>query len=166
VTIEDRVASLETRLLAAEAQLRVAQDHAEILRLLNTYGPLVDCGEGDAAARLWIEGGGHNIDGLDRFIAYDHLASMYNSAPQIEMNAGGCAHILCAPRITIHDDTAEAFAYVFVLRKEGDRWYVWRASVNYFDLVRTPDGWRFKEKYNRPVDGSQQAQDTMRRVKD
>lgn len=59
MSIEDRVSELEAR-------MRVAEDH-RILYLLNTYGPLVDSDEGDAAARLWIGGGVHDIDSIGAF---------------------------------------------------------------------------------------------------
>ena len=44
-------------------------------------------------------------------------------------------------------DTAQAVGYSFVVLKEGDRWFLWRAAINEWTLVRTPDGWRIKERY-------------------
>ena len=156
--------SLEDRVAALEARLRAAEDELEILRLLNAYGPLVDSNEARAAAQLWLEGGVHDIDGVARFTGADEIASIYTSAGHTELTGRGCAHIVAAPQVKVNGDTAEAFAYVFVIEKDADRWTFWRASVNTFDLVRTPAGWRMERKYNHPVDGSEKSHETMRRV--
>lgn len=42
--------SIEDQLIALENRLRPAEDHLEILRLLNTYGPAVDSESAEAAA--------------------------------------------------------------------------------------------------------------------
>lgn len=49
--------SLEARPEALERRVRAAEDQLEILRLLNSYGPLVDSGQSQPAAHLWVEGG-------------------------------------------------------------------------------------------------------------
>ena len=53
--------NVEERLLKLERRLQEVEDQLEIMRLLNTYGPLVDSGESRAAARLWIEGGAYDV---------------------------------------------------------------------------------------------------------
>ena len=52
--------TLEERLAALEARLQAAEDHLEILNLINSYGPLVDSGMDQDAAALWVAGGGYN----------------------------------------------------------------------------------------------------------
>ena len=42
--------------------------------------------------------------------------------------------------------------------------WVWRAAINRWTLVRTPDGWRIAERFNRALDGSADSHDTMRKV--
>ena len=42
--------TVEERLAALEARLRHAEDHLEILNLLNTYGPFVDSATGGRRA--------------------------------------------------------------------------------------------------------------------
>jgi hypothetical protein len=44
---------------------------------------------------------------------------------------------------------------------EGD---VWRASANHWSLVRTREGWRIAERFNRVLDGSEASHDVLRRV--
>lgn len=158
---EQRLAALEARLLAAEDQL-------EIIRLLNTYGPLVDSGSSEAAADLWVEGGGYNfsggISGGTRLTAPEQLVAMYETEGHKGLVSTGVSHLTATPRITVTGDTAEAVGYSFVVLKEGDRWYFWRAAVNHWVLVRTQEGWRIKERFNRGLDGGQELHDTMRKV--
>ncbi len=158
----------EQRLNALEARLRAAEDQLEILQLLNTYGPLVDSGSSEPAAKLWVEGGGYNfsggISGGTRLSAPDELVAMYETDGHKKLVSTGVSHFTGPPRIAVKGDTAQAIGYSFVVLKEGDRWFLWRAAINEWTLVRTPDGWRIKERLNRTLDGSMDSHDTMRRV--
>lgn len=158
----------EQRLGALEARLRAAEDQLEILQLLNSYGPLVDSGESRAAAALWTEGGGYNfsggISGGVRIVAPQDLVAMYETEGHKGLVNTGCSHLTATPRIFVSGDSAEAVGYSYVVLKEGERWYLWRAAINHWKLARTPEGWRIAERYNRALDGSPQSHDTMRRV--
>jgi hypothetical protein len=158
----------EQRLSALEARLRAAEDQLEILQLLNTYGPLVDSGSSEPAADLWIKGGGYNfsggISGGTRLSAPDELVAMYETEGHKNLVKTGVSHFTGTPRIAVNGDTAQAVGYSFVVLKEGDRWFLWRAAINEWTLVRTPEGWRIKERFNRTLDGSKDSHDTMRKV--
>lgn len=156
--------NVEQRLAALEARLRAAEDELDIIRLLNSYGPLVDSGESRSAADLWIEGGAYDVGGGNRLIAPKDLVAMYDSGGHRDLIHTGASHFTGTPRITLHGDTAEAVAYSLVVKKEGDRWFLWRAAANHWTLVRTSNGWRIKERYNRVLDGSEESHDTLRRV--
>jgi len=158
----------EARLDALEARLRAAEDKLEILDLLNSYGPLADSGCDQGAAALWAEGGGYNYGlpggGTNRLQAPEPLAGMYRSDGHMELVNTGCAHLTATPKITVNGDKAEAVGYSFVVLREGERWYIWRAAVNHWHLVRRPNGWRIAERFNRTLDGSVESHDTMRKV--
>lgn len=156
--------SVEERLAALEARVRAAEDQLEILRLLNTYGPLVDSGESYPAAHLWVEGGHYDMGGVYRAEAFDQIAAVYELEGHKNLVNTGVSHLTATPRITVDGDVGEAVAYSFVVLKEGDRWYFWRAAINHWTLVRTADGWRIKERFNRVLDGSPDSHDVMRRV--
>jgi len=156
--------SVEERLEALESRLRTAEDQLEIIRLLNSYGPLVDAGESQAAAHLWVEGGVYDVGGVRRIQAYDDIAAMYDSEGHRNLINTGASHLTATPRITLQGDDAEAVAYSFVVLKEGARWFVWRASANHWTLKRTPEGWRIVERFNRVLDGSKESHATLRRV--
>lgn len=163
-------AGIDARLEALEARLRAAEDQLAIQNLLNSYGPLVDSGEAAAASALWVDGGGYNfsggIAGGTRLEAPDQLVAMYETEGHMGLVNTGCSHLTATPRITVTGDTAEAVGYSYVMLREGDRWFLWRAAVNHWQLVRTPDGWRIAERFNRALDGSTDSHDTMRKVKE
>lgn len=160
--------TLETRLTALEKRLQAAEDHLEILNLLSRYGPLVDSGSGQAAAALWIEGGhyNHGMPGGENAIkeARGDLAAMFESESHQCMVAGGVSHLTATPRIIIEGDVAEAIGYSYVIVRDGESWAVWRAAVNYWSLLRTPEGWCIKERLNRAVDGSEESLMIMRGI--
>ena len=161
MSIEDRVAALEARLQAAE-------DHLEILNLLNCYGPLVDSGSGPEAADLWIEGGTYTFTKPDRsdgkLASPDGLIGMHASEGHMGLVNTGCAHLTATPRITVDGDRATALGYSLVVLREGDRWFLWRAAVNEWKLVRTAKGWKIEDRFNRPLDGAPDSHEVMRRV--
>lgn len=159
---------IDDRLLALEARLKVAEDHLAILNLLNSYGPLVDSGSSEPAADLWVEGGGYNfsggLSGGTRLEAPAALVSMYETEGHKGLVSTGVSHFTGTPKISIDGDTAKAVGYSFVILREGERWFVWRAAINHWTLARTDAGWRIAERFNRGLDGSADSHETMRKV--
>jgi hypothetical protein len=47
--------------------------------------------------------------------------------------------------------------------REGERWFLWRASANHWTLKRTASGWRIDTRYNRVLDGSDESHEVLRR---
>jgi len=157
MTIEERLDAIESRLLATEDQLG-------ILGLLNLYGPLVDSGEGQAAAHLWVEGGIY--DGFRRAVGHDDLAATYDLASHRSLIKTGMSHFTATPRIAVDGNSAKAVGYSYVIVRDGQRWRVVRASINYWTFTRVPKGWRIVERFNRVLDGSDESIETMRRIMD
>lgn len=160
--------TVEERLTALEARCRKAEDHLEILNLLNSYGPLVDSCTAKEAGELWVKGGGYSFTKPDgevaRLEAPDEIAGMYSWPGHVELTETGCAHLTATPRISVDGDDAQALAYSVVILKEDDRWFLWRAAVNHWTLQRTDNGWRIAERFNRPLDGSPESHATMKKV--
>lgn len=159
---DERIALLERRLCAAEDQLA-------ILNLLNSYGPLVDSGDAQAAAKLWVEGGGYNYSGGNsngtRLEAPVELVKVYEGAGHMSLVGAGCSHLHATPVITVNGDHAVALGYSYVILKEDDRWFVFRAAINEWKLVRAAAGWRIAERFNRTVSGTEDSYEVMRRIK-
>lgn len=159
--------STEERLAALEKRLRAAEDHLEILNLLNSYGPLVDSGSAQDAPQLWADDGGYNYglqQGGTNRLAKDQLHTMYESEGHMGLVNTGVSHLTAPPRVKVAGDRARAVGYSFVILKEGDRWFVWRGAINEWTLERTADGWRIRERFNRTLDGSKESHETMRKV--
>src|SRR5690349_11646751 len=86
MTVEERIAALERR-------LRAVEDELDIRRLLASYGPLVDAGDGDAVGGLWAEDGEYDVDGWVMRGRAD-VAAMVRSPAHQGMIGGGAAHFL------------------------------------------------------------------------
>jgi len=159
---------VEARFAALETRCRKAEDHLEILNLLNTYGPLVDSATAGPAADLWQAGGGYSFTlpdgGTRRLSAPEEIAEMYGWPGHLELVNTGCAHLTATPKITVDGDAAQAVGYSVVVLKEEDRWFLWRAAVNHWTLARTEGGWRIVERVNRALDGSPDSHEIMRKV--
>lgn len=162
MTVEDRLAEIEARLLRAE-------DTLEIMRLINNYGPLADSGSSHEAASLWVEDGVYDVGASDvspphRTVGYENLKTIWDDPGHHELIHIGSAHFVGPLSVTIDGDTAQAVAYSQVFKKDGERWMVWRAAINHFELVRTPAGWRIQTRTNRVLNGSKASHETMRKV--
>lgn len=160
--------NVEQRLAALEARAQAAEDHLAILNLLNSYGPLVDSGSGEEAAQLWIEGGGYNFSGGTsngtRLEAPDRLVAMYRADGHMGLVDTGVSHLTATPCVKVDGDQATALGYTYVILREGERWFVFRAAINEWKLVRTPDGWRIAERFNRTLKGTEESHEVMRRI--
>lgn len=161
--------TIEERLAAVEARLRDAEDTLEIMRLVNNYGPLADSGSSDEAASLWTEDGVYDVGGSDittphRTVGHEHLRAIWDAPAHQDLIHIGSAHFMGPLSVTLSGDTAEAVGYSQVYKKDGERWIVWRAAVNHFELVRTPAGWRIQTRTNRVLNGSEASHNTMRKV--
>ena len=160
--------TIEERLDAIEQRCRAAEDHLEILNLISAYGPLADsCSVEDAIAQ-WIPGGGYNYGmpggGTQRLEAPEPLGNVWRNEGHFELTRTGSAHMAATPKIVVKGDAADAVGYSFVIKREGERWFVWRAAINHWTLTRTPQGWRVQEKFNRTLDGSDESHEVMRRI--
>jgi len=49
-------------------------------------------------------------------------------------------------------DSATALNYSLIMRREGDRFYLWRVSAVRWDLTRLESGWRVRRRTNRLLD--------------
>jgi hypothetical protein len=89
---------------------------------------------------------------------------MYRSEGHMGLVGTGVSHFTGTPKISVSGDRATAIGYSFVILKEGERWFLWRAAVNEWSLVRTEQGWRIEERFNRTLDGSPESHAVMRKV--
>lgn len=155
----------ETEIAALARRLRTVEDRLEIINLLATYGPLVDSGECHPAAELWVDDGVYDVGGSCRACGRKAIAALYEHYLHQSLIHQGSGHVTTTPRITLDGDNATAIAHSFVLLRGEGEWRVWRASANEWTLVRGPAGWRIVERINRPLDGTAQSHDVLRKAK-
>ncbi len=162
------MATTEDRLAALEKRLQTAEDHLEILNLISAYGPLADSCSVEAAIDQWVPGGGYDIGlpggGSRRMAAPEPLGDTWRQQGHFDLTRTGSAHMAATPKIVVKGDKADAVGYSLVILREGDRWFVWRAAINHWALVRTAQGWRVQEKFNRTLDGSDASREVMTRI--
>lgn len=159
------MSDLETMVRELADRVKLLEDRQELHRIINSYGPGMDTGEGKSLGALWAEDGvyDYGVTTDENRVAEGPagLAAMTASAFQLEMNDEGCAHIMSMPVIWVNGDTARATGYSRVYRHSKDGFYVWRLSANHWEFVRTPDGWRVARRTNRLLDGNPVARELL-----
>ncbi|CQD15600.1 nuclear transport factor 2 family protein [Mycobacterium europaeum] len=137
-------------------RLRRLEDERDIARLIASYGPAVDAGDADAAARLWAPDGIYDVDGW-RMEGREQVHAMVQSSAHQKLVAKGCCHFLGPCVVTVSGDTAEAVCESVVLIRDGDGYRVWRCAANHFALLRIEGEWRIGVRTTRVLDGNPDA---------
>ena len=142
----DELAELKVRLCRLE-------DESAINRLIMSYGPAADAGLTTVAGQLWSSDGEYDWDangtpyagsaGVDAMLQGNRHQSLINA---------GIGHFAGPLLIDLDGDSATALNYSLIMRREGDRFYLWRVSAVRWDLTRLESGWRVRRRTNRLLD--------------
>jgi uncharacterized protein (TIGR02246 family) len=154
-----------TDLADLAARLRRLEDERDIARLIASYGPAVDAGDADAAARLWAEDGVYDVDGW-RMEGRAEVHAMVSSAAHQKLVTKGCSHFLGPCVVTVTGDSAVAACESLVVVRSadnGDGYRVWRATANHFELARIEDRWQITTRTSRVLDGNPDARSLLSR---
>ncbi|MFC0862130.1 nuclear transport factor 2 family protein [Sphaerimonospora cavernae] len=157
---------IEQRLARLEERTRAVEDELEITRLILSYGPLVDSGSAEAVAGLWERDGVYDVDELV-MTGQDEIAAMVGSDRHQGWIAGGCAHFIGAPHVTVNGDEAVAVCYSLMVLNGAAReggpgdFRVRRATANHWRLRRGPDGWRVTARTGRVLDGRTESPELL-----
>jgi hypothetical protein len=151
------------RLAALEARLQAVEDQLAIHRLVNSWGPAVDTGSGEAAAALFSEDAVLQSD-LSYLVTPASVKAMVYGEGHQSLIRGGSAHIPAFPIVNVDGDRANAVGYTRVYRFTPEGYEVWRVSANYWEFRRTPDGWRVTNRTNHVIDGGPEASEILRRA--
>lgn len=138
------------------ARLRRLEDDRDIRQLIASYGPAVDAGDPDAAARLWVSDGVYDVDGW-RMEGRAEIRAMVASDAHQNLVAKGCCHFLGPCVVTVSGDEAVALCESLVLIRDGDGYRVWRAAANHFALQRIDGRWLINTRTTRVLDGNHDA---------
>lgn len=154
------MSDIENRLAALETRLRLLEDEKAITRLILSYGPLVDSGCAAEVAALWAEDGVYDVDEIF-MTGRPEIEAMVRSAPHQRWIAGGCAHVVGPPHVTVTGDTATAVGYTMMVVKQPEGFVLRRATANHWTLHRTGSGWTVTNRTNRVLDGRKESPDLL-----
>ena len=68
--------------------------------------------------------------------------------------AQGVGHFAGPPLIDIDGDHATVLTYSLIMRRESERFFLWRVSAVRWDLERVDARWRIRRRTNRLLDAS------------
>lgn len=143
---------VDARLAVLEERLRRLEDEQAVARVIAAYGPLVDGGDGERVAALWAPDGVYDVDALV-MSGRTQIEAMVGSAAHQGWIAGGCAHVVGPPHITVTGDDAVAMCHSLMVVHSDGTFVLRRATANRWRLRRTADGWQVTERTNRVLDG-------------
>jgi uncharacterized protein (TIGR02246 family) len=150
------MSGLEARLAQLEERLGLLEDELAVARVVAAYGPLVDSGDADGVAALWAADGVYDVDEL-LMTGRGEIAAMVRSANHQGWIAGGCAHVVGPPHVTVTGDDAVAVCYSLMVVREDAGFTLRRATANVWRLRRSAAGWLVTDRTNRVLDGRAEA---------
>jgi hypothetical protein len=161
-----------------EARLREIEDRLEIYNLIASHPPSADTGGSEHIYASWVEDGVFDRgDVLSSPRGRAKIAEQVRSPDHQAAIARGIAHFTGLPHVAISGDTAVVTSYlqIVVPQTQGDPvevpnhgrakgFRIHRMSANRWELVRTAEGWKIKQRTLRPLDGSEPARSILRRA--
>ena len=146
------MSDLKEQLAALQAQVDRLEDERAVTRVLSAYGPLVDSGSADEVAALWTSDGVYDVD--ERLMTgRTEIETMVRGPRHQGFIAGGCAHVLGPPHVSVSGDDAVAVCYSLMVVHGEEGFVVRRATANHFQLRRESDGWKITTRMSRILDG-------------
>jgi hypothetical protein len=138
-----------------EARVRRLEDESAITQLVMSYGPAADAGLTLFAGQLWFEDGVYDWDANGEphqgSAAVDAMLQSEGHQGLIER---GVAHFTGPLLIDLDGDRATALTYSMVMRREEDRYFLWRVSAVRWDVERVDARWRIRRRTNRLLDAT------------
>ncbi len=143
--------------LRDQLEVRIArlEDEAEIRRLIMLYGPAADAGLTSLAAGVWFEDGVYDWDaGGEPHAGRSAVDEMLQGNGHQGLIAHGVAHFSGPLLMDVAGDRATAINYSLIMRREDERFFLWRVSAVRWDVERTGSSWKVRRRTNRLLDAS------------
>ena len=161
---------------SVEERLRAIEDRLEIYNVIASHPPSADTGGSDHISASWVDDGVFDR-GEDATRGRSAIAEQVLSPAHQAAIAGGVAHFTGLPHVAISGDTAIVTSYlqVIVPQTQGDPvavpnhgsskgFRIHRMTANRWELLRTPQGWKIKQRTLRQLDGSEPARGILRQA--
>lgn len=140
---EDRFKKIELRLAALE-------DELAIIRLVASYGPMVDSGLTRLAPELFADDGVYDVE-VGSMSGRDAFETMLGSAEHQGLVRQGIAHVMGLPFVRIDGDRATAVNPTFLFQREGEGYRIFRVAQNVWRLARIDGAWKIEHRTNRTL---------------
>lgn len=152
----------EETLEELRGRLRLLEDERAIARVVLSYGPAADAGLASRAGSLWLRDGLYDWDAAgDPHRGSAGVESMLQTDGHLGLIGHGAAHFAGPLLIEVEADRATALNYSLIMRREENRFYLWRVSVARWDLERDGSRWRVRRRTNRLLDDSGAGRDLL-----
>ena len=120
-----------------------------------SYGPAADACLASFAGALWLEDGVYDWDADGKpHEGSAAVAAMLEGDHHRGLVAQGVGHFAGPPLIDVDGDHATVLTYSLIMRRESDRFFLWRVSAVRWDLERVDARWRIRRRTNRLLDAS------------
>ncbi len=155
------MSSIEARLESLEVRLRAAEDELAIIRLIASYGPLVDSGDADLAPELFATNGVYDVD-VAFMTGREAISDLLRGQGHRDCVETGAAHSMGLPWVRVDVDKAIAINVSQLLVCNSEGFEVFRVAQNLWKLERAQDGnWLVRERINRLIGEDSQARDLL-----
>ena len=161
---------------SVEERLRAIEDRLEIYNIIASHPPSADTGGSEHISASWVEDGVFDR-GDDATRGRAAIAEQVLSPAHQAAIAGGIAHFTGLPHVAISGDTAVVTSYlqVVVPQTQGDPvevpnhgsskgFRIHRMTANRWQLERTHQGWKIKQRTLRQLDGSEPGRAILRQA--
>ncbi|HEY3695860.1 nuclear transport factor 2 family protein [Phenylobacterium sp.] len=156
--------SLESRVAALETRLKLLEDQEKVRQCLARYGYNADLGRSEEYVAVWTDDGLYDLADDTKLAGKAQIRQMITSPAgahksEIENRS---LHTVGNLFIKIEGDTAwaEGYSVVFVKQADGVRPYT--AGYNHWDFARDGDGWLMSRRLRRAIGGSEWGGETIK----
>lgn len=151
----------DQRLTALETRLQAAEDEIAIIRIVASYGPMVDSGSVDHAPALFAPHGVYDSNDA-RLNGPRAIADMLGERGHQDLLAKGIAHVMGLPWVRLNGDTAVAVNCSRLYMCEAAGYSLFRVAQNVWKLQRQTDGtWTVVERTNRLIGDNHESRDLL-----
>ena len=163
---------------ALDARLRDIEDRLEIYNLIASHPPSADTGADYYTSAVYVKDGVFDRgEGLEGAEGNQAIAAMTQSPGHQKAIQSGLTHFTGLPYIELDGGAAAVTSYLQILHPDAqapDRelsnhgttqgFRIHRVVANRWSLVRTPQGWKVKNRKLRQMDGSEPAREILRQA--
>src|SRR5713101_7083319 len=159
-----------------EERIREIEDRLDIYNVIASHPPSADTGGSEHISASWVEDGVFDR-GDDATRGRAAIAEQVLSPAHQAAIARGLAHFTGLPHVAISGDTAVVTSYlqVVVPQTQGDPvevpnhgsskgFRIHRMTANRWQLERTHQGWKIKQRTLRQLDGSEPGRAILRQA--